>query len=98
MNINPATGPVAADLPATQSQAPTSEIPTPAELAQDQSGQVNPNDLRLVIEDDKAAGTLVYKSVDWRTGEVVQQLPREQVLQLLETQNYAAGQLISSKA
>ena len=58
----------------------------------------NPADLRLVIEEDKAAGTLVYKTVDWRTGEVVQQLPREQVLRLREAQNYSAGQLLATQA
>ena len=41
-------------------------------------------DLRLVIEEDKASNSYVYKTVDRRTGKVIQQLPREQVLQLRE--------------
>ena len=71
---------------------------SPEALAQDQGVVSNPADLRLVIEEDKAAGTFVYKTVDWRTGEVIQQLPREQVLRLREAQNYSAGQLLTTKA
>jgi len=55
-------------------------------------------DLRLVIEDDQKAGCFVYKTIDWRTGEVVQQLPREELIKLREASNYAAGAVISTKA
>ena len=58
----------------------------------------DPQDLRLVIEEDKAAGCYVYKTIDRRTGVVVQQLPREQVLRLRETINYTAGDVINAKA
>jgi flagellar protein FlaG len=75
-----------------------SEIPTPAAAVQDQTNVSDPADLRLVIEEDKQAGTFVYKTVDWRTGEVIQQLPREQVLLMRETQGYASGQLLTTNA
>ena len=75
-----------------------SEILSPAALSEDKTVVSNPADLRLVIEEDKEAGSVVYKTVDWRTGEVVQQLPREQVLLLRETQNYSAGKLLATKA
>ena len=39
-------------------------------------------ELRLVIEEDKSTGSYVYKTVDIRTGAVVQQIPREEVLRL----------------
>jgi flagellar protein FlaG len=55
----------------------------------------DPADLRLVIEEDEKAGCFVYKTIDWRTGEVVQQLPREQLIKLREAANYAAGAVIS---
>jgi flagellar protein FlaG len=42
----------------------------------------------LVIEDDQAAGCFVYKTVDWRTGEVVQQISREQVLKMRKEPAY----------
>ena len=74
------------------------EILSPEAVLQDQTVVSNPADLRLTIEEDKAAGTVVYKTIDWRTGEVVQQLPREQVLLLREAQNYAAGKLLATKA
>jgi len=83
--------------PSQQASSTPTAAPSPTELIQDQSGVTNPADLRLVIEEDKAAGTFVYKTVDWRTGEVVQQLPREQVLQLREIQNYAPGKVVAAK-
>ena len=46
---------------------------------------------RLVIEEGPAAGTFVYKTLDSVTGEVIRQLPREQVLKMRESAGYAAG-------
>jgi len=86
-----------ADQSVGQSPFSQSEILSPTALVQDQTAVSDPADLRLVIEEDKAAGTFVYKTVDWRTGEVVQQLPREEVLQLREAQNYSAGKLLTTK-
>jgi flagellar protein FlaG len=54
---------------------------------------VNP-DLSLVIEDDKAAGAYVYKTVNRQTGAVVSQWPSEQLLQLRQALNYSPGQVI----
>ena len=54
--------------------------------------------MRLVIEEDKASGSYVYKTVNRRTGEVVQQLPREQILKLREALNYEAGSIVRAKA
>jgi flagellar protein FlaG len=87
-----------ADPSVGQSPFSPTEIASPAAVVQDQTAVPDPADLRLVIEEDKAAGAVVYKTVDWRTGEVVQQLPREQVLRMREAQNYSAGQLITTKA
>jgi len=55
-------------------------------------------DLRLVIEEDRATNSYVYKTVDRRTGKVVQQLPREQVLQLREQLDYEAGAVVRARA
>jgi len=92
--IGPAADASVGQSPFSQAQ----QVLSPEALAQDQGVVSNPADLRLVIEEDKAAGTFVYKTVDWRTGEVIQQLPREQVLRLREAQNYSAGQLLTTKA
>jgi flagellar protein FlaG len=98
MNTSAAITPTTADQSVGQSPFSQSDVLSPEAVAQDQTVVSNPADLRLVIEEDKAAGSVVYKTVDWRTGEVVQQLPREQVLLLRETQNYAAGKLLATKA
>ncbi|HEX4180299.1 MAG TPA: hypothetical protein VHY32_05875 [Caulobacteraceae bacterium] len=97
MSNSPAIAAPTADQSISQSPL-SSDILTPAAVQEDQTGSANPADLRLVIEEDKKAGSVIYKTVDWRTGEVVQQLPREQVLLLRETQNYAAGKLLATKA
>ena len=55
-------------------------------------------DLRLLIEDDEAAGSYIYKTIDRRTGEVVHQYPREEVLRLKEASDYAAGAVIKANA
>ncbi|RAK52283.1 hypothetical protein DJ018_14170 [Phenylobacterium deserti] len=55
-------------------------------------------DLRLIIEEDEAAGTLVYKTINRRTGEVVLQMPREEIEKLGEETEYVAGSVIRAKA
>ena len=55
-------------------------------------------DYRLVIEEDEASGSFVYKTLDRRTGEVVSQFPREQMLRLAQELKYEAGKVISTKA
>jgi flagellar protein FlaG len=52
-------------------------------------------DLRLVIEERN--GTFVYKTIDRRTGEVVLQLPREDVVRMREEEGYSAGDVISAQ-
>jgi flagellar protein FlaG len=55
-------------------------------------------DYRLVIEQDPESGTFIYRTVDRRTGEVVQQLPREELLKWRRDPAYVAGSLIAAKA
>lgn len=57
-----------------------------------------PVDLRLIIEEDQASGSYVYKTVNRRTGEVILQLPRAEVLRMREEADYAAGAVIRTKA
>jgi flagellar protein FlaG len=71
--------------PAQPSAPPASEIEQAA-------------DFRLVIEEDQASGSYVYKTLDRRTGEVIQQFPREEVLKFKDNKAYNAGSLISAKA
>jgi flagellar protein FlaG len=71
------------------------EAGSPADRAAQSS---DPVDMRLVIEEDKATNSYVYKTVNRLTGEVIQQLPREQVLQLREQLDYEAGDVVRTKA
>ena len=77
--------------------APQSRPETEAAVPQAPASP-DPADLRLVIEEDKATHSYVYKTVDRRTGEVVQQLPREEVLKLREQRDYVAGDVVKTKA
>ncbi len=54
-------------------------------------------DVRLVIEEDKAARTFVYKTIDRITGKVVSQFPQEQMLRLRENPAYTAGSVVQTK-
>ena len=53
---------------------------------------------RLVIEEGPQAGTFVYKTLDRVTGEIIRQLPREQVVDLMRTPHYSAGTVINTTA
>lgn len=52
-----------------------------------------PGDLRLVIEQDSKTGTYVYKTVDRRTGDILQQFPREEVLRFKQAEHYDPGEV-----
>lgn len=55
-------------------------------------------DLRLIIEEDPATGSYIYKTLDRRTGEVVHQFPIEKVLRLKDGEDYSAGAIITARA
>jgi flagellar protein FlaG len=55
-------------------------------------------DLRLVIDIDEASGSYVYKTINRMTGEVVAQVPREDLLRMRDQSSYQAGQLIKASA
>lgn len=52
-----------------------------------------PGDLRLVIEQDTTTGTYIYKTVDRRTGDILQQFPREEVLRFKLAEHYDPGEV-----
>ncbi|RZI98270.1 MAG: hypothetical protein EON90_14120 [Brevundimonas sp.] len=52
---------------------------------------------RLVIEEGPS-GSFIYKTMDRVTGEVVKQLPREQVVDLMEAAEYSSGSVINTTA
>ena len=89
INVEVGAAPRARTSTTVDAQTPPASPPAPNNDAAD---------FRLAIEDDKAAGTYVYKTVDRRTGEVVSQLPRQEIVRLRESMNYVAGAVIKAKA
>ena len=56
-------------------------------------------DWRLVIEEDPALpGSFIYKTVDWATGKVINQFPREELVKLREDPAYQAGTVVKTTA
>jgi flagellar protein FlaG len=55
-------------------------------------------DLRLTIEEGAEPGHYIYTIVDRRTGKVISQLPREEVLRMREREGYSAGDVFDGKA
>ena len=53
---------------------------------------------RLLIEEGPAAGSFIYKTLDRVTGKVVKQLPREEIVNLMQAAEYSAGQVIDTNA
>ena len=82
----------------TFGQRQTPPRPAPGTEADRAVQASDPADMRLVIEEDKASGSYVYKTVNRLTGEVIQQLPRDQVLKLKEQVDYEAGDVVRTKA
>lgn len=74
---------------------PAAAPPAPTSPAAEMQNDVA--DLRLVIEEDHASGLYIYKTIDRRTGDVVLQLPREEVVRMYASHNYAAGAIIKAK-
>jgi flagellar protein FlaG len=92
-NVTSATAVPDPTLGASATVAAQQSAPAPDPAA---TAGTSTSDLRLVIEDDQKAGCFVYKTINWRTGEIVQQLPREQLIKLREADYYAAGSVIKT--
>lgn len=82
----------------TFGQKASTPRPDTASSAERAAQSQDPVDMRLVIEEDKASNSYVYKTVNRLTGEVIQQLPRDQVLKLRERLDYEAGDVVRTKA
>ncbi len=87
----------AAEMPAQLSTPPPP--PSPAKGASGHaSAPATAADYRLIIEEVGGSGHYVYTVVDRRTGAVVSQLPREEVLKMKDQPGYAAGALFNGEA
>lgn len=72
--------------PVSPAVQPASAAPQPVEYP----------DVRLIIEESDHPGSYIYKTLDRRTGEILQQFPREELLKLREEEAYEAGTVIKS--
>lgn len=80
--------------------APVQAVAAPQREAPRQPVNTGPDpvDMRLVIEEDQATGSFVYKTINRVTGEILQQYPRAEVLRLRQELQYAAGTVIDTQA
>ena len=90
------TAPAADALVGTNSRPAEPEVNQVAPAAA--SDTTSPADLRLIIEEAGEPGNYVYTIVDQRTGKIVSQLPRDEVIRLKEQANYASGSVFNGKA
>ena len=93
------TAPVSASSDVTP--ALPAQATTPASVGNSQAPPTQSDaqaDLRLVIEEDKAAGSYVYKTVNPITGKVISQMPREQLLKMREASDYKPGTIVDSRS
>lgn len=94
MNPNANLGAINAVQPVLKtSQSPSGSF----ENQQRQEAESNAR-YRLVIEEGPQKGSFVYKTLDRVTGEVVRQLPREEVVRLMDNQDYGSGSVIDTNA
>ena len=78
-----------------QADPPEAKPPAPPVEA---STTVNPADLRLIIDEVGSPGNYLYTVMDQRTGKILSQFPREQLIRLKEEENYTAGSVFNGKA
>lgn len=103
-SIPPPTGVVPSAVRATDEDAPvTTDSTTAAPVNQAGSDSQSAtsqtaNDVRLIIERAAHAPEYVYKLVDTLTGDVIVELPREQVIKAAESPNYTSGSVIDTRA
>lgn len=71
--------------------------PTPAPMSRAAEMQDDVADLRLVIDRDPRSGQFIYKTINRRTGDVILQLPREDVVRMHAEIDYRAGAVIKIK-
>lgn len=79
-----------------QAQKVQNEKAEPAQFASTPPAVAIVRDTRLVIEEDKETRTYIYKTLDRVTGEVIQQFPRDEILNLRDQPGYSPGRILSA--
>jgi hypothetical protein len=103
-SIPPPTGVVSGTARATNENSPVTTDSNPAtptaqtgSASQGQAPQAT-DDIRLIIEKAAHAPEYVYKLVNATTGDVIVELPREQVVKAAESPNYSSGSVVDTRA
>jgi flagellar protein FlaG len=78
-----------------QSPPPAHDIVTAEEAARLVAEDA---DFRLLIEEDPASGTIIYRRIDRATGRVVAEFSRDAVLKMRDDAGYVAGEVIRTCA
>jgi flagellar protein FlaG len=82
--------------------APVAEVANAPQTGadyRDTEGQADQAPLyRLVIEEGPTKGSFVYKTLDRVTGEVIRQLPRERLIEMMASEAYSSGSVINTRA
>ncbi len=92
---------VPADLIGAHATPPAQATPPPAPASSSSSSSgsapSNESSQRLVISEGAQTGVYVYTILDRTTGEVLVQIPREEVVRISSRPGYSAGQVINTK-
>jgi len=75
--------------------------PAPNQPAKDSppaEASTSRSDLRLVIEKDQSGILFIYRLIDPDTGNVIVEIPREDLRKLGEAPNYRAGSVVRTEA
>jgi flagellar protein FlaG len=83
--------------PPAQATPPSAATPPPPPAASSGSAPANESSQRLVISEGAQTGVYVYTILDRTTGEVLVQIPREEVVRISSRPGYSAGQVINTK-
>jgi hypothetical protein len=94
---------VPADLIGAQATPPVPATIKPATTksssakAQSSSKDASGSPQRLVISEGATTGVFIYTILDRATGEVLAQIPREEVVRIAARPDYTAGQVLDTK-
>ena len=96
--VSPATDAVGQAVRAVQAASPVpAAVASPAQSPSPATVRPAGQDLRINIVRDQDSGLFVYKFVNPVTGQVVNQIPDEEVLKLRAAAEYSAGRLINTR-
>lgn len=87
----------AAETELAQAAPPPAEVKARALLERLQSGRLRP-DFKLSIAEDESTGWFVYQTIDGRSGELIRQWPREEILRAAGYLSELEGLLVDERA